>query len=108
MPGDFRDIHGPENRGAAYAQSADKSKDDQGMPVPGEGAAQSGDEIQNRHYPQAVAAPETLTRNSRQHCAQDRPEERAEDRDPKQKRREVVGMGQRTGGAGDDRSIESE
>ena len=43
--GNFRDVHGPEHRGAANAQSADKSEHDQGMPVPGEGAAQSGDEI---------------------------------------------------------------
>ena len=99
---------GPEHRRAADAQSADKTKNDQRIPVPGEGATQSGDEIEDGHHPQAVATSETLTRNPRQHGAQDRPEERAEYRDAQEKWREAVGLGECAGGAGDDGGVESE
>ena len=54
------EIDGAEDRGAADAESADEAEAEQGRPVPGEGAAEGGDDVEDRHDAQGFAAADFL------------------------------------------------
>ena len=71
----FGDVHGPQHRGAADAQTADEAEEEQRIPVPGESAAQGARQVQHRHQPQTVAAAQPVAGVAGQHRPDHRPAE---------------------------------
>ena len=57
----LRDIHGSQYRGSPDTQPSNKPKEDERSPIPGEGASQGRDHIEDRHYAKAVPASELLS-----------------------------------------------
>src|ERR1022692_3767447 len=52
---DLGDVHRPEYRRASNPQAADEAEDEQRWPVPREGAAESGNDVEPRQDAQALA-----------------------------------------------------
>ena len=70
-----------------------KRNHDEGGPVPGEGAAQGGDDIEHGERLQALAAAVAIAGRGGEHGAEHGAEERAGHREAQQHGREVVDLG---------------
>ena len=71
-------------------------------------AADRGEDVEDGHDAKAVAASELLSGNAGGHGADDGAHQGAGDGDAEQGRREVIGVRQGRGGAGDDGGVEAE
>ena len=69
--GYFGDVHGAEDGRSADAEAADEAEEDQGGPAPGKGAAQGGDDVEEGHHAEAVAAAKALAGDACSHGADD-------------------------------------
>ena len=104
----LRNVHRPEHRGAADAEPSDEPEEHERIPIPGEGAANRGDQVEDGHAAQAVAAPVAVARDAGQSRAEDRADQRARYREPEAVRRQIEDSRERVRGPGNHRRIESE
>ena len=62
--GELGDVDGAEHGRAADAEAADEAGDHQRIPVPGEGAADGGDGVEDGHDAQGFAAADLLAEHA--------------------------------------------
>ena len=106
--GELCDVDRAEDRGAADADAADEAGDHEDVPVPGEGAADGGDEIEDGHDAQGLAAADLLAESAGGHSTEDGAEEADGDGEAERGRREAEDGGELLRGAGDDGGVKAE
>ena len=98
----------PEHGRSADAQAAEETEEEQRWPVPGEHAAESGDDIEDGRDAQGFPAAQLLPDGAGGHGAHYRARHGSEDGDALGGAGEVIEPGERVDCTGDDRRIESE
>ena len=105
---DLGDVHRPQHRRAANAQSADEAEDQQRRPVPRKGAAESGNDVAPCQNAQALAPAELVAHDAREHGPDDRSQERDRYGEAQLFRGQAENQAELLGGAGDDSGVEAE
>ena len=106
--GDLRNVHGAEDREAAYAHAADEAEDEQGIPVPRHRAAHGADQIEHGHEAQTVAPAQALGGNAGQHGSQNGADEAGSDGDAELGTAESEEPREIARGAGDGGDVKAE
>ena len=106
--GELCDVDGAEHGGAADADAADEAEGEQGIPIPGEGAADRRDEVEDGHDAERFAAADPLAEHAGEHGAEDGADQAKEDGEAEGVGREVKDLGELLGGSGDDSGVEAE
>ncbi len=104
----FGDVYRTEHRGAADAEAAEKARQKQSLPIPGKGAAQRREHVEDGEHAQRFSCAVFLARNAGGHRAYDRTDQRHGNGQAKLLGRKAITQGQRMRRAGDDRGIEAE
>ena len=104
----FCEVDRSQNRGAAYAETADEPEHQQSGPVPRQGRANCGDDVEHRHPAQGLARTDALPKGARGERANHRPPERDGDRKAKLCGGEGIDLRKAMCRAGDDRCIKTE
>src|ERR1019366_8485610 len=105
---DLGDIHRPQPRRAANAQSADEAEDQQRWPAPRKGAAESRNDVAACQNASALAPAELVAHDSREHGPDDRPQERDRYGKAQLFRGQTETQAELLGGAGEDSGVEAE
>src|SRR5882762_648043 len=105
---EFRNVHGTENGRTADAKSAEKSREKQHLPIPGESTAQGGEHVKNGEHTQRLSRSIFLAGDSGGHGADDRANQRHGDGEAELPRRQTVGEREGMRGAGDYGGVEAE
>ncbi len=99
---------GAEHGGSADADAADEAGDHESVPVPGEGAADGGEGVQDGHDAKGFAAANLLAEDAGGQGAEDGSGETDGDGEAEGPGGEVEDAGELLGGAGDDGGVEAE
>ena len=74
---DLGDVHGGNDTRAADGQAAHEAENRERPPVPGQRAADAGNEVEHRQQEQHATAPDAVGRPAHEHGPQDRADQRA-------------------------------
>src|ERR1700677_4340374 len=69
---DLGDVHRAKHRRTADAKAPDESEQHENRPVPGEGATECGNDVENGHHAKAVASSKFVAGDPGEHSAEDR------------------------------------
>ncbi len=105
---DFRDVHRADDGGSADGQPTDKAEPHERRPVPGEGASQGSNDIQDGEGLQALTAAVAIAGRGGEHGAEHGAQQGTGHREAQQHGREMVDLGKGAGGAGNHDRVEAE
>jgi hypothetical protein len=105
---DFRNVHGRDHRRPADPYASDEAEEKKGMPVPGQGAADRGDEIKNGDADQGVTPADPVGRPARRQRPRNGTDQSGGHGEAEPEGIEIVDFPEPLGGSGDHGRVESE
>src|SRR5882762_4492979 len=106
--GEFRDVNGTKDRGAADAETSKKSREKQDLPIPGKRAAQGGEHVKDSQNAEGFSRAVFLAGDSGGHGADDCANQGDGDGEAELPRRQTIREREGMGGAGDYGGVEAE